>query len=61
MVKKFKVTFEVFKENGIKEIKHVEVESNTKKLAVLRAMVEISKIEGYGLLYKNVKSVEEVA
>ena len=59
-MKTFRVTFEVFMNDGTKEYKPVIVEAGTKKLAAVRAMIEINKIEGYSMLYKNVHSIAEV-
>ena len=58
----YEVTFEVFTDNSTKpreELK-IKVEAGNKKLAVLRAMQAINKMEGYSNLYKNVKSVEAI-
>ena len=60
-MKTFRVTFEVFKNDGTKEYKPVIVEAGNKKLAAIRAMTEINKIEGYAMLYKNVHGIVEVA
>lgn len=59
-MRKFNVTFEVFVSAGTKQNKTITVEAGTKKLAALRAMVEINKIDGYSQLYKNVIGIEEV-
>lgn len=59
-MRKFNVTFEVFRNNGHKENKTIFVEAGTKKLAALRAMNEINKIGEYSMLYKNVVKIEEV-
>lgn len=56
----YEVTFEVFTDNSTKpreELK-IKAEAGNKKLAVLRAMQTINKMEGYSNLYKNVKKVE---
>ncbi len=57
-MRKWHVIFEVFKGTN-REIKSVDVEAGTKKLAMLRAMSEINKIEGYSDLFKQVYSIEE--
>lgn len=61
-MKQWKVVFEIFRDNSTKgrEIKIVGVEAGTKKLAAIRAMSVINKMEGYENLFKQVKSVEEV-
>ena len=56
----YEVTFEVFTDNSTKpreELK-IKAEAGNKKLAVLRAMQTINKMEGYSNLYKNIKKVE---
>ena len=56
----YEVIFEVFTGNSTKpreELK-IKAEAGNKKLAVLRAMQAINKMEGYSNLYKNVKKVE---
>lgn len=60
-MRKYNVYFEIFKNNGHKENRTIHVEAGTKKLAVLRAMSEINKLEGYSGLFKNVVKIEEVA
>lgn len=60
-MRKFNVIFEVFDENGNKELKTVFVEAGNKKIATIRGMSAINKLDGYSDKYKNVKSVEEVA
>lgn len=60
-MRKFNVTFEVFMSTGKKQNKTITIEAGNKKLAALRAMMEINKLEGYSQLYKNVVKVEEVA
>lgn len=60
-MRKFNVTFEVFMSTGKKQNKIIMIEAGTKKLAALRAMTEINKLDGYSQLYKNVVKVEEVA
>ncbi len=60
-MRKFNVIFEVFEENGQKEIKTVAVEAGNKKLAALRGMQAINKLDGYSEKYKNVVQIEEVA
>lgn len=60
-MRKFNVTFEVFMSTGKKQNKVIAVEAGNKKLAALRGMMEINKLDGYSQLYKNVVKVEEVA
>jgi hypothetical protein len=60
-MRKFNVIFEVFDENGQKEMKTVAVEAGNKKLAALRGMQTINKLEGYSEKFKNVVQIEEVA
>lgn len=60
-MKNYRVTFEVFRNDGSKEYRPVVVEAGTKKLAAVRAMIEINKIEGYATLYKNIHAIVEVA
>ena len=60
-MRKFRVVFEVFKDGKGKERKEIFVEAGNKKLAVVRAMSAINKLEGYSELYKNVAAIEEVA
>ena len=57
---KYKITFEVYMDDKKKEWVPVEIEAGNKKLAVLRAMQELGKVEKYKMTYKNVISVEEV-
>lgn len=57
-MRKWHVIFEVFKGTN-REMKSVDVEAGTKKLAMLRAMSEINKIDGYSNLFKQVYSIEE--
>ena len=57
-MRKWHVIFEVFKGTN-REMKSVDVEAGTKKLAMLRAMSEINKIDGYSELFKQVYSIEE--
>ena len=57
-MRKWHVIFEIFKGTN-REMKSVDVEAGTKKLAMLRAMSEINKIEGYSDLFKQVYSIEE--
>ena len=59
-MRKFNVTFVVFMNDGTKQDKTVFVEAGNKKLAALRGMLEINKIDEYSQLYKNVKRIEEV-
>lgn len=58
---KFNVIFEVFNENGQKEMKTVAVEAGNKKIAALRGMQAINKLDGYSEKFKNVVQIEEVA
>ena len=60
-MRKFNVIFEVFNENGQKEMKTVAVEAGTKKIAALRGMQAINKLDGYSEKFKNVVQIEEVA
>lgn len=60
-MKHFKVTFEVHRGSNHKEYKTVTVEAGNKKLATLRGMMAINKLDGYSDLFKNVIKVEEVA
>lgn len=59
-MKKYNVTFEVFRGNSYKDYKTITVEARTKKLATIRAMSKINQIDGYSDLYKNVFKVEEI-
>ena len=58
-MKHWKVTFEVYRDAG-NELKTIDVEAGTKKLAATRAMIAINKIEGYGDLFKKIQNIEEV-
>lgn len=60
-MRKFNVIFEVFSESGQKETKTVAVEAGNKKLAALRGMQAINKLDGYSEKFKNVIQIEEVA
>lgn len=60
-MRNFNVIFEVFDENGMKELKRVSVEAGNKKLAALRGMQAINKLDGYSEKFKNVVQIEEVA
>ena len=60
-MRKFNVIFEVFNENGQKEMKTVAVEAGNKKLAALRGMQAINKLDGYSEKFKNLVQIEEVA
>ena len=60
-MRKFNVIFEVFNVNGQKEMKTVAVEAGNKKLAALRGMQAINKLDGYSEKFKNVIQIEEVA
>ena len=57
-MKKYKVTVEIHYGMGQMETKVLIVEAGTKKLASIRALSELSA-DGYGDVYKNVKSIEE--
>lgn len=59
-MKYFDVTFEVHKGSNHKEYKTIRVEAGTKKLAVIRGMQEINKLQGYSDLFKNVIRVTEI-
>lgn len=60
-MKNYRVTFEVFMNDGTKGYKSVIVEAGNKKLAAIRAMSEINKIGEYATLYKNIHTILEVA
>ena len=60
-MRKFNVIFEVFNDNGAKEFKTILVEAGNKKLAALRGMQAINKLDGYSERFKNIMRVEEVA
>ena len=60
-MRKFNVVFEVFDSLGNKELKTVSVEAGNKKVAAIRGMQAINKLEGYSGRYKQMKRVEEVA
>lgn len=60
-MRNFNVIFEVFDKNGRKELKTVSVEAGNKKLAALRGMQVINKLDGYSEKFKNVIQIEEVA
>ena len=60
-MRKFNVIFEVFNENGTKEYKSISVEAGNKKLAALRGMQTINKMDGYSERFKNVLRGEAVA
>lgn len=57
---KFNVIFEVFNGNGTKQTRPIMVEAGNKKLATLRAMGIINKMDEFANLFKNVIRVEEV-
>lgn len=57
---KYNVTFEVFLAGNMKGKKSIIVEAGNKKLAILRAMLEINKIDEYKARYKKVINAEEV-
>lgn len=59
-MKHFKVMFEIHIDRNKKEFKEILVEAGNKKLATLRAMSEIGKIDRYSSLFKNIVFVEEV-
>jgi len=48
-----------FRGNIIKEVKTVQIEAGNRKLAGLKALAAVNKIEGYSNLYKNIKSIDE--
>jgi len=60
-MKHFNVTFEIHRGSNHKEYKTVMVEAGNKKLATIRGMMAINKIDEYSDLFKNVVKVEEVA
>lgn len=60
-MRKFNVIFEVFNDKGQKEMKIVLVEAGNKKIAALRGMQAINKLDGYSEKFKNVVQIEEVA
>ena len=60
-MKHYKVIFEIHYENGTKAYKDILVEAGNRKTAAIRAMGVIGKIEEYKDLFKNIKSIEEVA
>jgi len=57
---KFNVMFQVFDEYGKVDFKVITVEAGNKKIAALRGMQELNKIEGYSDRYKNLVKIEEV-
>ena len=59
-MRKFNVIFEVFGEQGEKEFRTVTVEAGNKKIAALRGMQAINKLDGYSEKFKNVTRIEEV-
>lgn len=59
-MREYKVTFQVFNDDGSSETKIVKVIAGNIKLATIRAMSEINKIPGYSNLFKKLYSVEEV-
>lgn len=60
-MRKFNVVFEVFDDNGAKEYKTISVEAGNKKIAAIRGMSEINKLDGYSERFKNVVRIEVVA
>lgn len=60
-MKKYRVMFEIYNEDGSKQYMDIFVEAGNRKMATLRAMGEISKNEKYRNLFKNVKEIAEVA
>lgn len=58
-MRKFKVIFEIHIDRNIKAFEEIIVEAGNKKLASLRAMSEISKIEKYEGMFKSIHSIEE--
>lgn len=59
-MRNFNVIFEVFDENGKTEMKTISVEAGNKKIAALRGMQVINKLDGYSEKFKNVVQIEEV-
>lgn len=57
---KFNVMFQVFDDYGNVDFKVITVEAGNKKIAALRGMQELNKIEGYSDRYKNLVKIEEV-
>lgn len=60
-MRKFNVIFDVFDADGSKEVKTITVEAGNKKIAALRGMQTINKLDGYSEKFKNVVQIEEVA
>lgn len=63
-MKKFLVTFDVFKyidQYKTKAVKEtITIEAGNKRVASLRAMAELNKNKEYEGLYKSLRSIEEV-
>ena len=61
-MKKWEVLFEIYRDISTKARMNysVVVEAGTKKLAVLRAIEALNKLEEYANDYKSVKEVKEV-
>ena len=59
-MRKFKVMFEIHIDRNRKAMKEIVVEAGNKRLASIRAMAEIGKIEKFSGLFKNILSIEEV-
>ncbi len=59
-MKKFRVTFKLFKDNAISEDKAVVVEAGNRKLAHLRALQQLN-LDGYSNYYKTLVSIVAIA
>ena len=63
-MKKYIVTIDIHRYiddyKAVAEPKIIEVEAGNKRIASLRAMMELNKDKEYAGLYKTLKSVEEV-
>ena len=57
---KYQVSIEIFLDKGNKVVRDVVVEAGTKKLATIRALLDISKESDFKDLYKKIKSCELV-
>ena len=60
-MKTYIVEFEIFNDDGKKSYRTVSIEAGNKKLAAVRAMMEVNKDQSVAQLYKNLLSVREVA
>ena len=62
-MRKYNVVFDIFNGEGQKSSKVVTVEAGNKKLAVVRALGELTLMNNgeYEGLYKQIAKVEEVA